>query len=121
MVDPTHLSLPFLLASEAQATGQGETWTMIGLVALVITGAGKGLHWIATRFAAALDNQTDKVAKSLDKHSETLVGNTTEMSRLVNEFRTKSTEMQRIEDAVERMPGRVVDELERRDKVKKGA
>lgn len=118
MVDPTLLSLPCLLVSEAtQATGQGETWTLIGLVALVITGAGKGLHWIASRFAQALDNQTDKVAKSLEKHSETLVGNTTEMSRLVNEFRTKSTEMQRIETAVEQMPARVVDELERRKKV----
>lgn len=119
MVDPTLLSLTSHLLSDAAQvpSSAGETWTMIGLVALVLTGAGKGLHWIASRFAQALDNQTDKVSKSLDKHSDAINNNTTETSKLVSELRNKTTEMQRIEDAIEDLPKKVVDELELRKKV----
>lgn len=117
----------YAVAEESLTAGQ--TWTVVGILAAVLAGVAKLLHWVGNRFMASMDKQTDKFSSSIEKHSETVVGNTTEIGKLVGELRQlaindsvfkqklddqREQALEKIEGAIERVPGRVADEMQRR-------
>lgn len=85
----------------------GQTWTLVGVLAMLVAGLGKAIHWIGTRFLTQMDKRDEKLSSVIEKNSEVVGANTTATLRLGEELRTLAAQQREL-------PRNIADEIARR-------
>lgn len=117
------------VVAQGDVLTSGQTWTLVTILGVVLGACIKAVHWVCNRFVASLDKQHEKLTGAIEKNSDAVVSNTSEITKLVAELRAQSQQQAQFQarldqdrkdavaqlaDAIEACPEATVDLLQRR-------